>query len=71
MAKPVLPPLGWDEAETQVDLGDLEVGPDDPTKLSVGIPALSPGTYTVRYRVLSADGHVVESQLFFRIQETQ
>jgi hypothetical protein len=30
--------------------------------LSVGIPPLAPGTYTVRYRVLSVDGHVVESE---------
>ncbi len=61
----------WNQDGTQVDLGDVEVGRDDPTKLSVGLPALSPGTYTVKYRVLSVDGHVVENQFLFTLKESR
>jgi hypothetical protein len=61
----------WNREGTQVDLGDVEVGRDDPTKLSVGLPALSPGTYTVKYRVLSVDGHVVENQFLFTLKESR
>lgn len=50
-----------------VDLKDTAVGPDDPKKLSVAVPALLPGTYTVRFRVLSVDGHVVAGQFSFTI----
>jgi len=56
---------------SRVDLGDAEVSPDDPKKLSVGLPALAPGVYTVRFRVLSVDGHVVESQFKFTIRGSQ
>lgn len=61
----------WNQAGIQVDLGDVEVGRDDPTKLSVGVQALSPGTYTVKYRVLSVDGHVVESEFLFTLKESR
>lgn len=53
----------------QVDAGDVRVGPDDPKRLSVGVAPLAPGTYTVRYRVLSVDGHIVESEFSFTIRE--
>jgi copper resistance protein C len=53
----------------QVDLRDVRVGPDDPKKLSVGVRGLGPGTYTVRYRVLSVDGHVVEAEFPFTVRE--
>lgn len=58
-----------DGAGTAVDLGDVQVGPDDPTRLSVGVPVLPPGTYTVRYRVLSVDGHVVEDRFPFTVRD--
>lgn len=54
-----------------VDLEDAAVGPEDPKKLSVAVPALPPGTYTVRFRVLSVDGHVVESQFSFTIARSE
>jgi hypothetical protein len=53
----------------RVDPGDVRVGPDDPKRLSVDVPSLAPGTYTVRYRVLSVDGHIVESQFSFTVRE--
>jgi methionine-rich copper-binding protein CopC len=55
----------WNREGQQVDLGDVQVGPEDPTRLSVGVPPLAPGTYTIRFRVLSVDGHVVEDQFPF------
>jgi methionine-rich copper-binding protein CopC len=46
----------------------VRLEPEDPKLLSVGLPALVPGTYTVKYRVLSVDGHVVESQFSFTLR---
>jgi methionine-rich copper-binding protein CopC len=59
----------WDAKGAQVDLKDVEVDPEDPKQLTVGLPALDPGTYTVRFRVLSVDGHVVESQFPFTVRK--
>ena len=53
-----------------VDQRDVIVGPEDRRRLSVGIPTLSPGRYVVRYRVLSVDGHVVESTFAFTVKRT-
>ena len=53
---------------TRVDRGDVTVGPDDPHRLAVTLPALEPGRYVVRYRVLSVDGHVVESNFGFTVK---
>ncbi|HSE96242.1 MAG TPA: copper resistance CopC family protein [Methylomirabilota bacterium] len=58
----------FDAAGQPVDLGDVQVGPDDPTRLSVRLRRLAPGTYTVRFRVLSVDGHVVESEFPFTLR---
>jgi copper resistance protein C len=52
----------------RVDLGIATVSPDDAKRLSVSLPTLGPGRYTVHYRVLSVDGHVVESSLDFTIR---
>jgi methionine-rich copper-binding protein CopC len=57
-----------DQAGRQVDLKDAAVPREDGTRLTVSLPALRPGTYTVRYRVLSVDGHVVESDFPFTIR---
>jgi copper resistance protein C len=61
----------WNTEGQQVDGGDVQVGPDDGKKLSVGIPTLSAGTYTVKYRVLSVDGHIVESEFPFTVRSRQ
>ena len=58
----------WSEAGKQVDAGDAAVAPDDPALLSVSTPGLGPGRYTVRFRVLSVDGHVVESSFGFTVK---
>ena len=58
----------WDGAGRQVDAADGVVDASEPTRLTVGLPALAPGTYTVKFRVLSVDGHVVESQFPFTVR---
>lgn len=56
------------ETGARVDRGDVTVGPDDPRKLTVTLPALEPGRYLVRFRVLSVDGHVVDSSISFTVK---
>lgn len=58
----------WDSDGQQVDLGDARVGPE-PTRLVVRLRPLTPGIYTVKFRVLSVDGHIVEQQFSFTIRE--
>jgi len=60
----------WSAAGAQVDAGDARVDPDDAKRLSVTLPRLPAGTYSVRYRVLSVDGHVVDSSYSFAIRDT-
>jgi copper resistance protein C len=61
----------WNTEGQQVDGGDVQVGPDDGKKLSVGIPTLPAGTYTIKYRVLSVDGHIAESEFPFTVRSRQ
>jgi methionine-rich copper-binding protein CopC len=58
----------WDREARRVDVGDVEVGPTERTRLSVGLPPLPAGTYTVKYRVLSVDSHVVEGEFRFTVR---
>ena len=58
----------WNEAGEQVDGGDASVDQNDPALLSVSTPNLGPGRYTVRFRVLSVGGHVVESSYTFTVR---
>lgn len=46
--------------EDEVNLSKPRVDESDPYRLAVDLPVLDPGRYTVRYRVLSKDGHLVE-----------
>jgi methionine-rich copper-binding protein CopC len=56
------------EAGARVDRRDVTVSAEDPRRLSVSLPPLVPGRYTVSFRVLSVDGHVVESTLTFTVK---
>ena len=58
----------FDAGDKQVDKGDMQVAPDDPKHLSVGLNPLAPGAYTVKFRVLSVDGHVVTNQFSFPVR---
>ena len=40
---------------------------DAPGDVLVKLPALEPGNYALRYRVLAADGHVTEETLRFSV----
>lgn len=44
----------------EVELAKPHVDASDAYRLAVDLPPLKPGRYTVRYRVLSKDGHLVE-----------
>ena len=57
-----------DPSGTRVDLRDVTVVSDDARRLFVSVPPLKPGTYIVRFRVLSVDGHVVESSFPFTVK---
>ena len=58
----------WSPSGARVDRRDGAVTPTDPKQLSVALDAIGPGTYTVRFRVLSVDGHVVESSFPFTVK---
>ena len=58
----------WSASGVQVDRRDAGVGHDDPKRLSVTLPAVAVGTYTVRFRVLSVDGHIVEASFSFTVK---
>jgi methionine-rich copper-binding protein CopC len=58
----------WSQDGQRVDAGDVQVTPAEPTRLSVRVPPLAAGGYTVKYRVLSVDGHVVEAEFVFTVR---
>lgn len=58
----------WNGDAQRVDVGDAQVSPTEPRSLSVGVPPLPAGVYTVKYRVLSVDGHVVEAEFAFTVR---
>jgi methionine-rich copper-binding protein CopC len=52
-----------------VATGAAEIAADDPKRLSVAVKPLPPGRYTIRFRVLSVDGHVAQDQFSFTIKQ--
>jgi methionine-rich copper-binding protein CopC len=58
-----------DAGGTAVDAGPAVVGQDDRKRLVLGLPPLRPGTYRVRFRVLSVDGHVAEDSFSFSVRQ--
>ncbi len=53
----------------RVDNGDGALETFDKTHLVTTLKPISPGRYGVRYRVQSADGHIVTGKFFFEITE--
>ncbi len=45
-----------------------QLAPDDRKSIVLPLPELTPGKYSVKFRVLSVDGHVVESYFDFTIK---
>jgi methionine-rich copper-binding protein CopC len=55
---------------TPAPLAIADDGPDSagqPDRLVAPLPLLGPGAYVVRYKVLSADGHITEGVLRFTV----
>ena len=46
-----------------------QLAPDDPKSIVLPLPELVPGKYSVKFRVLSVDGHVVESNFDFTVKD--
>jgi methionine-rich copper-binding protein CopC len=63
LALAVIDPTG-----KRVDNHDAKLDFTDHSHLRASVSKLAPGRYTVRYRVLSADGHVVSGKYFFDVQ---
>lgn len=57
-----------DNTGARVDDENARLGYLDKSYLRVTLPPVIPGTYTVRYRVQSADGHIVSGKFNFAVQ---
>jgi methionine-rich copper-binding protein CopC len=57
-----------DSAGKRVDNKDAEQETFDQSHLYVTVPQLPPGTYNVRYRVVSMDTHIVTGKFKFTIK---
>lgn len=51
-----------------VPLGELRADPKKPACVFAPLAALADGSYTVRFRVLSVDGHVVDKSYGFSLK---
>ena len=56
------------EGGERVDKRDAAIDGADPAHVSVSVNPLTPGKYTVRYRALSADGHLVSGAWDFEVR---
>lgn len=57
-----------DSAGRRADNGDTKVDVDDGKVLRVSLPKLAPGTYRVKWRVLSVDTHVSEGEFTIDVE---
>lgn len=57
-----------DAAGRPVTTEAARVSAQDSKLLELALPALAPGTYTVRYKVLSVDGHTVKASFPFTVK---
>jgi methionine-rich copper-binding protein CopC len=53
----------------RVDRGPARIDAASPAMLQVPLKPLGPGTYRVKWRVLSVDTHVTEGDFTFRVSE--
>jgi methionine-rich copper-binding protein CopC len=56
------------QAGAIVKTGDANVSGQDPKRVAVPLPALAPGVYVVKFRVLSVDGHIAEDSFTFSVR---
>ena len=59
----------WDKDGKRVDGGPAGGSPASPGMLQVPVKALGPGTYRVKWRVLSVDTHVTEGEFTFHVAQ--
>ena len=57
-----------DAAGRPVTTDSARVSARDQKLLELALPALAPGAYTVRYKVLSVDGHTVKASFPFTVK---
>ena len=57
-----------DSNKKSITENNPEVVLDDPKSVVLNIPQMEPGRYTVQYRVMSVDGHVIESSFDFSVK---
>lgn len=56
------------EQENSVTENNPETVADDPKTIVLKLPEIESGRYTVHYRVMSVDGHVIESRYDFNVK---
>ncbi len=56
-----------DASGKEIDKGDSHVDESNASMLAVSVPALAPGKYRVKWRVVSVDTHVTEGDFTFEI----
>lgn len=56
-------------AGERIDKRDAAIDGSDPSHVSTNVEALTPGEYTVRYRAISADGHIVSGAWAFEVRQ--
>jgi methionine-rich copper-binding protein CopC len=65
------PAFSWvtvtDKSGASVNDGTAAIDPNDQTKLIVKLKPLDPGTYTVKWHVLSVDTHTTEGDFTFQV----
>lgn len=59
----------FDSNGKAVSVDEPKAVEDDPKSVVLAMPVLGAGSYKVEFRVLSVDGHVVESNYSFRIKD--
>jgi methionine-rich copper-binding protein CopC len=57
-----------DGAKAAVTDAKPTIAADDPKAIVLALPELAPGKYTVKFRVLSVDGHVVDTSYDFTVK---
>jgi len=56
------------ERGERVDQGVTQPDPGNPAALRISLKPIGPGTYRVKWRVLSVDTHVTEGDFTFKVQ---
>jgi methionine-rich copper-binding protein CopC len=51
--------------------GPVRVDDKDKSVIAVTLPPVAPGVYTVHYRIMSVDGHIVQSGFIFTVTRNQ